>query len=157
MIDGAIQTNSNNHMEDGVAGSIEIEADRLVVMQDKGSGFIDGVISSDTRGRGDGGTMKIKAEVLELDGGQINTRSGWFSPITSGGGKAGSIGIEAEEVRMSNGAKISSLTWTQGDGGVIRISGGTLVLSGERTSITHTLRTGQVRSMKRAKGAQEGR
>ena len=104
-------------------------------MQDKGSGFIDGVISSDTRGRGDGGTMKIKAEVLELDGGQINTRSGWFSPITSGGGKAGSIGIEAEEVRMSNGAKISSLTWTQGDGGVIRISGGTLVLSGERTSI----------------------
>jgi hypothetical protein len=135
VIDGAIQTNSNNHMEDGVAGSIEIEADRLVVMQDKGSGFIDGVISSDTRGRGDGGTMKIKAEVLELDGGQINTRSGWFSPITSGGGKAGSIGIEAEEVRMSNGAKISSLTWTQGDGGVIRISGGTLVLSGERTSI----------------------
>ena len=62
-------------------------------MQDKGSGFIDGVISSDTRGRGDGGTMKIKAEVLELDGGQINTRSGWFSPITSGGGKAGDIGI----------------------------------------------------------------
>ena len=135
VIDGAIQTNSNNHMEDGVAGSIEIEADRLVVMQDKGSGFIDGVISSDTRGRGDGGTMTIKAEVLELDGGQINTRSGWFSPITSGGGKAGSIGIEAEEVRMSNNAKISSSTWTQGDGGEVKISGDALVLSGESTSI----------------------
>ncbi|MDB4794565.1 filamentous hemagglutinin N-terminal domain-containing protein, partial [bacterium] len=157
VIDGAIQTNSNNHMEDGVAGSIEIEADRLVVRQDKGSGFIDGLISSDTRGHGDGGTMTIKAEVLELDGGQINTRSGWFSPITSGGGKAGDIGIEVKEVRMSNGAKISSSTWTQGDGGEVKISGDALVLSGGITAINTYSAYGIMGNHEEGKGGTGGK
>ena len=76
---------------------------------------------------------------------------------TSGGGKAGNIGIEAEEVRLSNNAKISSSTLTQGDGGEVKISGDALVLSGESTSINTFSMYGASAHHEEGKGAQEGR
>ena len=73
------------------------------------------------------------------------------------GARQGSIGIEVKEIRMSNGAKISSSTWTQGGGGEVKISGDSLVLSGEITAINTYSAYGIMGNHEEGKGGTGGK
>ncbi len=124
-----IAGNSNNTgSNSGDAGNLEIEARNIVIT--------DGAqINSFTEGGGEGGTIVIKtAGTLSVSG---SDEKG-FSTISTDSlcgenyaGKAGSIEIEAHQIKINNGAQIKSTTSGGGKGGsVIIVADDALILSG---------------------------
>ncbi|PON12712.1 hypothetical protein C2W62_38180 [Candidatus Entotheonella serta] len=129
---GSIAVGSNNHRNDdsmeGDAGSIEIRvADTMHVAGDNS------LISSDTSSSGDGGSVSIWAELLEI------TDKALIEASTSGSGDAGSIMIQASSMRIENDARIETTTVGEerNRGGNIHLAVGDLtVLDGRIQSST---------------------
>ncbi|MCB1875527.1 MAG: S-layer family protein [Chromatiales bacterium] len=107
----------------GQAGNLEIIADSV----DLRGGA---VVSSATRGLGDGGNTRIETARLVVTGPDTALQS-----ITIFSGNAGSIEIRASDVILENGAGISASTQGFGDGGGILIEADRLTM-GEGTNIT---------------------
>jgi|GEM_PF-4811685 len=101
----------------GRAGNVDIEAGRIELT--------DGAeISSSTVGTGDGGSINIRVNDSFAASGY---RSGVFASSVSKNsvaGRAGDINIQAEQVRLTDGARINSITWGVGNGGTVKIRAG---------------------------------
>ncbi|MBI1891794.1 MAG: filamentous hemagglutinin N-terminal domain-containing protein [Burkholderiales bacterium] len=110
----------------GYAGNINLKvADNLIVA--KGA-----TITSSTYGDGDAGSIKIDAT-----GGSINIDGqGDFTSIATNAykgstGQGGNIEIVgARQLSLSGGAQISSSTFSSGDAGSVKISGGSILIDG---------------------------
>jgi large exoprotein involved in heme utilization and adhesion len=92
-----------------------------------------GVVSSDTRGRGRGGTVTIGADRLVVTSGDI--QKGGYTRISSrpqplSTGSGGSIKITAGAVEVSDGAVISTSTLGTGNGGDITVQADSVMISG---------------------------
>ncbi|MBE9128505.1 MULTISPECIES: filamentous hemagglutinin N-terminal domain-containing protein [unclassified Coleofasciculus] len=124
----ALSTITSITFSDEAAGDITINAGKLRIQ----SG---GLVLSATGGKGDGGTIQITANDLELDG--INPEI--FSPSgigsSSGGtGDAARVTIQTDRLTLKNGGRIDSSTLAQGDAGTISINATDYVsLSGQDT------------------------
>ena len=98
-------------------------------------------IDATTLGDGVGGTIVIDADSIVLDSGGVDGTSNEVTSISArsdaqtGGGNAGNIEITAREMRLSDGALVSSSTLGNGDGGSVTIKADTLSLSGTRSTI----------------------
>jgi large exoprotein involved in heme utilization and adhesion len=158
--DGSAIT-SNTHAS-GAGGTVSVQADSMVVsggslqiktvissdvIKDDASGEAEGVtitagtlevrdngvVSSDTLGRGRGGTVTIEADHLVVTSGdiqkQVYTRiSSRPQPLSTGAG--GSIKITAGAVEVSDGAVISTSTLGTGNAGNVIIHADSVMISG---------------------------
>ncbi|MEQ8462308.1 beta strand repeat-containing protein [Coleofasciculus sp. E1-EBD-02] len=91
----SIATDLFSPNESGNAGDIDITSQQLIVQQG-------GEITSATRGFGDGGTIRLNLESLQLNNGRINAS-------TSRSGKGGNIQIRASESIEVIGAGFDAL------------------------------------------------
>ena len=97
----------------GAAAPVRVDATRVELRNG-------GVIASLTTTAGDAGSIRITADTLTLDGGNLGVPTAISSDsVTSG--NAGRIDIQAREVRVANRALISSSTLAGGRGGTIHI------------------------------------
>jgi filamentous hemagglutinin family protein len=120
--------------EGGRAGNINVTARSIIARDDSGFG-------SDTFGRGNAGDITFKADYIELDEAQLNTR-------TSGSGNGGKIDLSAQTLRILNGAQLNVATKAAGNGGSIIINAKTVELNGESTrGIIPTQNTGIMSSV----------
>ena len=127
----------------GKGGSIRIESDRLEY-----NAY--GLVRADANSTGDGGVIDIRVRELIGDGaGQIIWWGGeqqrTYTAIRAAaryigteelGGKGGSIKIDAESIELKAGAWISVDTHGTGDAGLVKITTGDLVMSGNNTLIS---------------------
>ncbi|OQY54926.1 MAG: hypothetical protein DRR08_16410 [Candidatus Parabeggiatoa sp. nov. 2] len=110
---------SNSHatqVNAGTAGQIEIEAGQILIEN--------GSIASNTFGFGNGGAIVLKvAETLALsDGGKITSESARLpEAISLPIGHAGRIEIEANQLSLTEQARIAGSTAGVGDGGTVLI------------------------------------
>jgi large exoprotein involved in heme utilization and adhesion len=81
---------------------------------------------TDTTGSGKAGNITLRADYIELDDTQFNSR-------TAGSGNAGDIDVFAQTLRLLNGAQLNVSTRTAGDGGSITVNANTIELNGEPT------------------------
>jgi filamentous hemagglutinin family protein len=110
----------------GKAGNINIAVDSL---------FFQGgaQIRTDNSGTGDAGDIKIIAtNVVALDGTDLSSiPSGMFSSISSGAtGNGGNISVATDSLLLTNGGKIGSSFYGQGQAGNIAIKANKVILDG---------------------------
>ena len=90
------------------------------------------VVSTDTFGRGRGGSIQVSARDVLIDG----LDAGFFNGISSdvgetGRGRGGDIELRAGALNIVRGGEISASTYGRGDGGTIRISAPRVRIDGE--------------------------
>ena len=122
----------------GNAGNIDVTAiETLAVLQG-------GEISSNTYSSGHAGSVNIHAATITLDGQQEKsflTRIG--SAAVSGTGNAGNVNVTASDtLEMQAGGEISSVTYSSGNGGSIKVHAGMISIDGQGSSITSDAREG---------------
>ena len=110
----------------GRGGTITLDVERLVASAD-------GRIDSSTRGSGDGGAITIGASDSVLLTGQVN--EGTFSGVstlsqTDGTGNAGRILIATPDLRLENGARVTTTALGPGDAGTIDLRADSIRLVG---------------------------
>lgn len=90
------------------------------------------VIFTGTSGFGNGGNLVVKADDVELTGTSPNGfSSGVFSNVTGGAsGQGGDIIIEADRLRVANGAQATALTFGAGSAGNLTVQANEVELSG---------------------------
>jgi filamentous hemagglutinin family protein len=128
----------------GNAGSIQATVrDRVSVQVDQANQMNDLTklpigLSASTNGQGQGGTLTIKADQIELRG-KPGSRSGLFAAATSIG-SAGDIALSTRQLTVQDGAQVSveSRNLQKGQAGDMRINTGSITLDnqGEITAKT---------------------
>ncbi|MEB3279966.1 MAG: filamentous hemagglutinin N-terminal domain-containing protein [Lyngbya sp.] len=102
----------------GNAGTVEIITENLLLSN--GSQVI-----TDTLGEGNAGNITVTAKSIELTGSSPNDSeilSGFFADVNrTANGNGGTITIETEQLRLSDGARISSTTFGEGNAGFLSI------------------------------------
>ena len=98
----------------GNGGKIQIDAKKLIVTDG-------GQIGSGTFGRGDGGVVEVEAENIELKSGGDFGPSGLFTTAEFGTGNGGEIFVKTGRLLVTEGARISSQTFSDGDAGNLNI------------------------------------
>jgi filamentous hemagglutinin family protein len=95
-----------------------------VVVNAKNLNLIDGgQITSVIYGEGDGGNIDIQAENISLSGSNDDGPSGLFASAEwTATGKGGAINIETKNLNMTDKGQITALTWNEGDAGSININ-----------------------------------
>ncbi|ELS05597.1 hypothetical protein Xen7305DRAFT_00053440 [Xenococcus sp. PCC 7305] len=101
-------------------------------------------------GSGDGGTLSVNAERVELIGGsRVAGSSGLFTPVVPGArGDGGDINIEADSLLVAGGAQVFALSVSTATGGEINIEAQDIELNGTSPNgtpsgvFTNTLATG---------------
>jgi filamentous hemagglutinin family protein len=107
----------------GTGGSVSIVTGSLSLLDG-------GQISTSIFGSGHGGSLTVRASgVINLDGLENeNTQTGLFSEVDQGAtGSSGNLHIRAQNLSMTGGSRISSITYGQGEGGDLTISARELV------------------------------
>ncbi|MEQ9001774.1 MAG: S-layer family protein, partial [Coleofasciculus sp. B1-GNL1-01] len=100
---------------DGAAGDILIETQQLNLRSAA-------KISTSTFGSGQGGDLTVKAsDTVELTGTSFNFSTGLFTE-TTGLGDAGTLQIETGQLRIQEGANVSTTTFAQGRGGNLEVN-----------------------------------
>lgn len=120
----SISSNSNPGAT-GNAGRVEIEvAERLSV-------FDEGFIGSSTFTSGNGGSVRVRARDILLDGRTPGNSVAISSQANEGTGNAGSLDVAASGslVLLRNGV-ITSSTFSAGDAGSVDVSAGTMLMEG---------------------------
>jgi filamentous hemagglutinin family protein len=110
----------------GTGGDLSLVADRLLFTQG-------GVILSDTRGRGQGGSIDINAQLIDANSitTYIPNSSLVIGSFTLGSGRGGDVRLTVGDLTMTNGAAIQAATAVDGAAGNITIHGtGTIRFSG---------------------------
>ena len=118
----------------GDAGNLIIETETLRVADG-------GEILANTRGDGNAGTIKIKAQSVELSGTSPidGLPSGLFAQVNPGAiGSGGNVIIETGVLKIFDGAVVSASTSGDGDAGSIEITGNTFEASNGSKLITTT-------------------
>jgi filamentous hemagglutinin family protein len=92
-------------------GNLTVETDSLQI-----SGGAK--ISSTTFGRGDAGSIAIRAKDISISGGSASLASGILAPVSPGAtGRGGAITIQAERLNVTDGAQIFTTTLGSADAG----------------------------------------
>jgi filamentous hemagglutinin family protein len=110
----------------GKGNSLIIESDRLKIA--------DGAqIAVNTFGKGNGGNLRVNANEIELIGTSPGGQpSGLFSNAEKDStGKGGNLSIESDRLKITDGAQISSSTFSTGDAGNLKIKAKEINLIGE--------------------------
>lgn len=134
---GSLQVNDarieSNTTGNGTGRGIDIAVKDAVDISNNGQ-----INSASTQGAGPGGSIRIDADSVRLEGGgvtdpffnpttQISTGTGDFF-FGGGGAKGGDISINARHVKLENSAQISSATFGAGNAGRIDIAATTVEL-----------------------------
>ena len=102
----------------GNGGTVEIITGNLLLSN--GSQVI-----TDTSGEGNAGNITVQAKSIELTGSSPNDSeilSGFFADVNEAAiGNGGTITIETEQLRLNDGAQISSSTFGLGNAGLVSI------------------------------------
>jgi filamentous hemagglutinin family protein len=121
----------------GNGGTITVDVERGEAKITDG-----GEISSSTFGLGNGGSIRVTANSLLIDGfGEFKTATGIFAATHFGGigaGAGGSIVVDAGDATITNGGEIASSTFGKGDGGTVTVTGGSLLIDGTGLSSPFT-------------------
>lgn len=110
----------------GDGGTIDIDADLLEIKNK-------GIVSATSFSGGNGGSVKINAENIEL-GVDSNLEGspepGLVTSVALSSGNAGSIAIEGDSIKITDGAQIGSTTDGSGSAGNIEVTGNELIIEG---------------------------
>ncbi|NJR62506.1 MAG: filamentous hemagglutinin N-terminal domain-containing protein [Cyanobacteria bacterium CRU_2_1] len=108
----------------GNGGDLVIVADRLRIT--------DGAqISSGTFGIGDAGLLRVTVQDLEISGGSPLGASGLLAPVEAAAtGNGGDLVIEADRLRISDGAQVAASTFGAGDAGDLTVQANQIELVG---------------------------
>jgi len=123
---------SSSTQGSGDAGNVAIDAGQLRIT---GGAAIS--TSAFRNSSGDGGTLNVTADSIELDG---TTPSGQFSSglfsSTQSSGNAGDVFVTTEQLRITNGATISTSAEanSSGDGGNLNVTADSIELDGTTSS-----------------------
>jgi large exoprotein involved in heme utilization and adhesion len=107
-----------------LGGSIFLETEQLSV--------INGAqISSNTFGVGNAGTLTVRAKTVNVDGGSSLGPSALFTVVGPGAsGVGGSLAIEAQRLRLTNGAQIAATSFGFGSTGTLTVKADEIGLEG---------------------------
>ena len=110
---------------EGDAGNIEIVADQIDVVKA-------GQITSGTASSGDAGNVDLTADRVTLDGQGARGLTGITSQANSvsTGGNGGQIVVKVGALEIRNGAEMTSITFSDGDAGGIRIDADSITIAG---------------------------
>jgi filamentous hemagglutinin family protein len=103
---------------DGDAGNISLSTPELLV---DSSG-----ISSSTNGAGNGGTLEINADLIEITGTSRTDRAS-ISTTSFADGNAGNLIINTDQLRVIDGASLSSSSFGNGNAGNLSVEASELV------------------------------
>ncbi len=95
-----------------------------------------GVISADTAGDGNGGTVSLRSWRLSIDGGSGRGKFTGISTDTilgSGSGDAGGLMVRCGELLLRRGGKIAADTNSRGNGGSVTVHADTAILDGRNS------------------------
>ena len=127
----------------GSGGKIKIEANKLLSRAGA-------AILADARGDGDGGSIEIKVEELDMDGSAVG-HSSWgggsflfkdlpqIRATAASSGKGGVIEIDAGKISLEKGGVIAADTQAGGDAGSITINTEEMYLFGEHSRISSSV------------------
>jgi filamentous hemagglutinin family protein len=118
----------------GSAGDITIHRSGSVTLENGGT------ISVATEGTGPGGSLKLDAHSLTVDGADTLILAATFAPV--GGGPGGTLRISTDRLVVRNSGKIAGGTFGSGAGGAARIVAGHIRLTGVPTDTTNDSTTG---------------
>ncbi|MGF1600572.1 MAG: filamentous hemagglutinin N-terminal domain-containing protein [Thermosynechococcaceae cyanobacterium] len=114
----------------GQGGDISIKSDRLSIQEGA-------QISAITLGSGSAGNIAVTAQEIELQGiSRGNSPSGIFANVEENAfgsttGSGGTVLLEAaDRIRISDGARVTASTFSQGTAGEVRIRAGQLTVTG---------------------------
>jgi len=108
----------------GDAGNIFISAGSLKI-QDAG------VVSTATKGNGTGGNIQVAAQNIVIDGKGNTTRLSAETRLETGGGNAGSIFLDTDELAILEGGIIAAVTFGGGSGGDIQVEANEVQIDGK--------------------------
>lgn len=114
----------------GAGAAVRIDAGR-VELRDGGS------ISTSTYTAADAGSIRLRADSLRVDGSGSGSATG-ISAISSGGGRAGALDIEAREVLLTDDALLSTATLGSGPGGRLTLAAQQLTVQRSAGIVTAT-------------------
>jgi large exoprotein involved in heme utilization and adhesion len=145
LINGDILSNVTENTT-GNAGNITIETPQLQM--------INGAqVSASTEGKGNGGTITVKAENIDVSGNIVSAEgesfnSGFFAQ-SDASGNAGTIMIEAERLRVTDGGSISVSADDTGDAGTIIVRANDVELLDGRDSQNSSILDASVKPIRR--------
>ena len=109
---------------EGDGGNITIETDSL-------SAVDGGQISTGTFGSGDGGTLTVTAQDVQLSSGSPGGPSGLFAPIAPGAtGNGGDVILDTQNLLITDGARIQVSTFGAGNAGDLIVNATEIELIG---------------------------
>lgn len=117
----------------GNGGEITVEAAQSVLISGRGLEASSGLFTSAAPGsRGRAGNLKLSTGSLRVQD------TATLSSSTSGQGNGGNLQINARSIAVTDGGQLRAATSSGGDAGSIDITaiGGSVLLSGERTSLS---------------------
>ncbi len=113
----------------GNGGNLTIKTGRLDL---RNGAQISGSVFSD----GDAGIMFLEADSIFLSNEDADNVTGIFTQAHDGSGDAGNLIIKADSLEIRNGARVSTTTFTEGQGGEVLIETDNLFISDDGTDVT---------------------
>ena len=116
----------------GDAGHVNVAVDGIIEL----SGFA--TISSNTRARGDAGSVTVHAKGLRAKGGAIGMMTGVRSEaLPASKGNAGAVDVTVDGLlELLDYAQISAETYSEGDGGLVKVGANEIKMSGQGAGIS---------------------
>ena len=143
-IDGFQGSLSSGLFADVIAGATGNGGNINITVSDQLSITNLGAIAARSFGSGDGGSIKVTADSLSIDGSLGSLNSGLFTDVAEGAtGNSGNINITVNnQLSLTNGGEIYAKTLGSGDAGYIAIAAKELILANGAVITTSTSSTG---------------
>ena len=127
---------SASTLGDGLGGGIGVNARRIRI--ESGAGQIAGIFAEAAEdSMGNGGNLSVSANDLSIAGaGAI------ISATSKGSGRSGNVRVEAENVKLTDGARVASENIGTGDGGSVSIRADHLLSLGSGSLVSTSALSG---------------
>jgi filamentous hemagglutinin family protein len=112
----------------GNGGSIAVHAGDFKIMPN-------GLISSQTEGAGNAGSINVTADSLLIDGESSQLFTGITASSNGPSGNAGNLMVQAGDLTIIGGGEISSSTFGNGNAGEVTVTADSLVIDGAGSGI----------------------
>ena len=109
----------------GSGGNVTIETDSLTVSNG-------GTVSASTFGNGKAGTVRVKANTIDVEGGASQGQfiSTIASQVLTGKGDGGDVILDVTSLKITGGATVSASTNSNGNAGNVKIKAEQIVIDG---------------------------